>query len=532
MKLKCFLFMILLINIVSINIYSKDKYSEDVIKIGVYENTPYYSIDSKGKVSGYYDDFLNILQENSNFKYEYIIYSFEDGIKDLEDGKIDIMLGVSITPQRIDKLIFSNNFIAIENFVLLTNKNITFDDLKNIKDVKVGLVKGATNIEMILNFFLDNKIDVDPVYVKSTKELEQLLKTKKVDIILHNNYMETDFKLLYKIQGDQVYIAANKDESDILEKMDKQIEKIRTNKTDSISNLYNKYFNEDYKNLILRQKLLSIILIICMLIISVLLTIPKIKKHKVQNKIRLRMSDNKYLLQYQPIYNPRNNNIVGFEGLLRLLDENSELIPPYKFIPEIEKNNMLFDISLWVLERVINDYNDIKTYNCVKGQEFYISLNVSLQEIENDLFIKKSINMLNESNLGANKVCLEIIERVKINDLDKISKNINNLKHAGFKIAIDDFGVEYSNLDILHILDTDVIKVDKNFVDGIDKDEVKNEIILFISKIAKAKNKAVVLEGVEKKEQYIRIKEIENDKIYVQGYFYNKPMYKEDIKKL
>ena len=335
--------------------------------------------------------------------------------------------------------------------------------------------------------------------------------------------------LLINIVSINIY---SKDKSDILEKLDKQIEKICTKKTDSISNLYNKYFDEDYQNLILRQKLLSMILIICILLIIVILTIPKIKKHKIQNKIRLRMSDNKYLLQYQPIYNPRNNIIVGFEGLLRLLNENNKLIPPYQFIPEIEKNDMLFDISLWILERVINDYNDIKNYNCVKGQEFYISLNVSLQEIENDLFIKKSINMLNESHLGANKICLEIIERVKINDVEKISENIKNLKHAGFKIAIDDFGVEYSNLDILYTIDADVIKVDKNFVDDIDKDEVKNEIILFISKIAKAKNKAVVLEGVEEKEQDIRIKEIQNDKIYVQGYFYNKPMYKEDIKKL
>ncbi|MBM6839917.1 EAL domain-containing protein, partial [Clostridium saudiense] len=100
-------------------------------------------------------------------------------------------------------------------------------------------------------------------------------------------------------------------------------------------------------------------------------------------------------------------------------------------------------------------------------------------------FVKKAIKILYKSNLEPNKICLEIIERVKMNDLDKINKNIDLLKGAGFKIAIDDFGVEYSNLDVLQKLDIDTIKIDKNFVDGIGKDIIRNEIVLFISKIAK-----------------------------------------------
>ena len=434
--------------------------------------------------------------------------------------------------KRIDKLIFSKNFIAREDFALLTNKDITFDDLGKLNKVKVGLVKDAASTEMILDFFLANNINAEPTYGKDWKEIEELLKEGKVDIILHNNYKELGFKVLYEIQGDQVYIAANKNRADILKNMDKAIEEIHAKKVDKISDLYNRYFNEEYNKLILKEKIFFIMLIISILLIIILLAIPKIKMNRIKNKIRIRMNNNKYLLQYQPIYNPRSKNIVGFEGLLRLLDENDKLIPPYQFIPEIEKNNMLFEISLWILKRVINDYNEIKNYTCVKNKEFYISLNISLHEIENDNFVRKAIDILDKSNLGSNKICLEIIERVKMKDLDKIVKNIKILKDAGFKIAIDDFGVEYSNLDILHTLDADIIKVDKHFVDGIDKDTIRNEIILFISRIAKAKNKSVVLEGVEEEVQDIKIKKIENNKIYVQGYFYNKPMYKKDIKKL
>ena len=532
MKLRCFLFIILFINIFSINTYAEANNTEEIIKVGVYESEPYYSVDSDGKVSGYYHDYLKLLQEKHNFKYEYVIYDFEDEFQDLEDGKIDIMLGISITPERIDKVIFSENFIAREEFALLTNKDITFDNLKNLKDIKIGLVKGVASEDMILDFFLANKIDIEPVYGENWKEIEGLLKEEKVDIILNNNYKKLGFKILYEIQGDQVYIAANKNRADILDKMDNAIEEIHAKKIDKINNLYNKYFNQDYQKLILIGIVLLVAVIISILLIIVFLVIPKIKENSIKNKIRIRMNDNKYLLQYQPIHNPRNKDIVGFEGLLRLKDKENKLIPPYQFIPEIEENDMLFEVSLWILKKAIEDYDRIKDYKCVNDKKFYISLNVSLNEIENDEFVKRAIQILSKSNLGTNQICLEIIERVKMHDLDKINKNINLLKNSGFKIAIDDFGVEYSNLDVLQKLDVDIIKIDKNFVDGIGKDIIRNEIVLFISKIAKDLNKSVVLEGVEDIDQDNAIKKIENDLLYVQGYYYNKPMHVEDIDKV
>ena len=106
------------------------------------------------------------------------------------------------------------------------------------------------------------------------------------------------------------------------------------------------------------------------------------------------------------------------------------------------------------------------------------------------------------------------------------------MKKSGFKIAIDDFGIEYSNLDVLEKLDADIIKVDKEFVDGLGKDLIKDETILFILKVAKSENKFVILEGVEEEEQDKKIKKFNNKTLFVQGYFYNKPMPIESIKTL
>lgn len=442
------------------------------------------------------------------------------------------MLGIPILDSTTKDFIFNKNPIFEEKFGIYSKKYVTLDLLKNFNIVRLGLVEDDYNANWILSFFDTNNINIDITYAKTYKELEQLIEEDKIDLMVDSGYKKSNYNLIYEFSGRQVYIAGNKNNRDILEKIDKAILDFKSKEENQLTDIYEEYFNTTEKKIEDNNLVFLIASIIICLLLSLILFIPLIKRINIKNKIRARIANDRYLLQYQPIYNPRENSIVGFEGLLRLIDENNKLVPPYKFIPEIEKNNMLYDISLWILEKAIYDYYKIKKYKSMHEKDFYISINISLNEIENDDFVKKYINILSKSNLGPNKICLEIIERVKINDLNKITRNINLLKVAGFKIAIDDFGVEYSNLDVLHKLDVDIIKVDKNFVDGIGKDMIKSETILFISRIARAKNKSIVLEGVEEEEQHIEIKKIKNEHLYVQGYYYNKPMNIESIANL
>ena len=442
------------------------------------------------------------------------------------------MLGIPILDSTTKDFIFNKNPIFEEKFGVYSKKYVTLDLLKNFNIVRLGLVEDDYNANWILSFFDTNNINIDITYAKTYKELEQLIEEDKIDLMVDSGYKKSNYNLIYEFSGRQVYIAGNKNNRDILEKIDKAILDFKSKEENQLTDIYEEYFNTTEKKIEDNNLVFLIASIIICLVLSLILFIPLIKRINIKNKIRARIANDRYLLQYQPIYNPRENSIVGFEGLLRLIDENNKLVPPYKFIPEIEKNNMLYDISLWILEKAIYDYYKIKKYKSMHEKDFYISINISLNEIENDDFVKKYINILSKSNLGPNKICLEIIERVKINDLNKITRNINSLKDAGFKIAIDDFGVEYSNLDVLHKLDVDIIKVDKNFVDGIGKDMIKSETILFISRIARAKNKSIVLEGVEEEEQHIEIKKIKNEHLYVQGYYYNKPMNIESIANL
>lgn len=528
MKIKynlVFILSILFINIFYTNIFAYE--NEEIIKVGIYEYAPYIIINSDGEISGYYNDYLNLIKEKYDFKYEYVVSDIYTLWNKLESREIDVMMGAAITPENKNKFIFSEHSVGEEQFSIYSDKNIDIDDLENIDIIRVAMLENEANEKWIIDFFKSRNISTENIITNNYKKLQQILEDNEADIIIDSSYNYKGKNKIYTFTSYPLYIAGNKESLDIIESLDKYHEQLGYKYYIDLRGIHKKYFIDNVK---VKNNIILWGIIIINLAVGILYVYPKVKKKLIKNKIKNRMKNEQYFLQYQPIYNPKNEEVIGFEALLRLLDKDNKIIAPFKFIPEIEQNDMLFDISIWILEKIIKDYDEIKKYKCVKNSDFYISCNISLNEIENDDFVKKAIKILNKYSIGYNKICLEVIERIKISNSEKLLKNVSLLKEAGFKIAIDDFGVEYSNLDVVVKLDADIIKIDKYFVDGIGKDKFKNEIILYISKIANSKNKFIVLEGVEEKYQHEIIEKIDYNFTYVQGYFYNKPMNIKDIK--
>ncbi|WP_343349081.1 EAL domain-containing protein [Terrisporobacter petrolearius] len=223
--------------------------------------------------------------------------------------------------------------------------------------------------------------------------------------------------------------------------------------------------------------------------------------------------------------------MVGFESLLRLKDKKNKILLPSCFIKDIEISDMFFEMTLWVLEKAIHDYEMISNYKYYENKDFYISINLSFQELENDDFINKIIEIANKNNIKNGSICLEILENIHVKDLEGIEYTIEALKKNGFKIAIDDFGIEYANLNMLEIVEFDIIKLDKYFADNISKSKINNEVIKFLSNITLLTNKYFIIEGVEEKYQIDEIKNIHHNNLYIQGYFYSKPLPIEELEK-
>ncbi|MGU9100631.1 EAL domain-containing protein [Clostridium perfringens] len=501
-----------------------------LLKIGFYDDYPHFYIDHKANICGYYKDITEKLAEKLNFKIEYVNGKAPDLLKELKNGEIDLVFGIKKLPEREEFFEFTNKSINNELKLIYTNTDIKYGDLEALNGMKMGYIEGELDNEWILDYLRKRNINVELVKGSSYKAIKTLLADNKVDFIVDNPDSDIknkgeNIREIFEFSSGPKYIVANKNNNELIKKFDGSLSTINLN--GYLDN--NHYFKKTHNFIIAitnNNVITLIIFIICIIIFKrVKKRIVKIfKKKKIYNDLK---KDN-YTLYYQPIVDFKHNRVRSVEALLRLR-KDGKLLTPYHFMKGIEDANMMKEITLWVLKRVIKDYNIIRCYDNINEKDFYISLNVSFNEIKDREFLKKIVKIVNDNKIIKNSICLEIIEKFGVEEIEKIQENIKFLQDNGILIAIDDFGVEYSNLDLLKKIDSNIIKLDKFFADGINDSEISLKVIDFILDICRLSDKSIVIEGIEEKEQVDIIKTFLYEKIYIQGYYFSKPL---DIKSL
>ncbi|XZI53776.1 EAL domain-containing protein [Clostridium perfringens] len=501
-----------------------------LLKIGFYDDYPHFYIDHKANICGYYKDITEKLAEKLNFKIEYVNGKAPDLLKELKNGEIDLVFGIKKLPEREEFFEFTNKSINNELKLIYTNTDIKYGDLEALNGMKMGYIEGELDNEWILDYLRKRNINVELVKGSSYKAIKTLLADNKVDFIVDNPDSDIknkgeNIREIFEFSSGPKYIVANKNNNELIKKFDGSLSTINLN--GYLDN--NHYFKKTHNFIIAitnNNVITLIIFIICIIIFKrVKKRIVKIfKKKKIYNDLK---KDN-YTLYYQPIVDFKHNRVRSVEALLRLR-KDGKLLTPYHFMKDIEDANMMKEITLWVLKRVIKDYNIIRCYDNINEKDFYISLNVSFNEIKDREFLKKIVKIVNDNKIIKNSICLEIVEKFVVGEIEKIQENINFLQDNGILIAIDDFGVEYSNLDLLKKIDSNIIKLDKFFADGINDSEISLKVIDFILDICRLSDKSIVIEGIEEKEQVDIIKTFLYEKIYIQGYYFSKPL---DIKSL
>lgn len=528
-KIIAILFTCLLVIFSNIEIFSLEK--DRNIKVGLYLYAPYYYKDKNNKITGYYHEFLDILSKDANISYEYVNVDIDSALEKLKNNEIDILLGLHYSEERFKELVYSQSYISLDNKKMyIKDMNVVYGNLKYLNGKKLAYIKGDLGDSWISNALKSKNINIDLVEGKNLEECINMFKSGEVDLISlpQGNNSLINYNKIFKYSAGMTYIVGNENSKHIIEKLDEIINtKYKSQYNNKLLNVYNKYFRKEIIAMNVAI-LCGIFLLIAIVLYKIIY--PFIKKRVTRRKVRLNKKKNNFILYYQPIVNPNNNEVVGFESLLRLKDKNNNILPPSCFIKDIETSNMFVEMNLWIIERVIYDYKVISNYKCHKNKDFYISINLSFEELENKYFVNKIIEIANKNKIKPGSICLEIVEKIGIKDLKNIKTTIENLKNNGFKIAIDDFGIEYANLNILEIIAFDIIKLDKYFADNIVKSRINKEVIKFLSNITLITNKYFVIEGVEESYQIEEIKKICHNNLYIQGYFYSKPMPIEELK--
>jgi len=248
---------------------------------------------------------------------------------------------------------------------------------------------------------------------------------------------------------------------------------------------------------------------------------------KIKNNLRNAVTNRELFLEYQPIIDAVENKIVGAEALLRWNYEGRKVIQPMKFIPVAEKNGYMQSIGEWVmLEACMQN----KLWQNKGYSPIYVSVNVSIIQLEQPKFCETVEKVLNDSQLNPEYLQLEITETIFTKNYEKIADTIRRINELGVKIAIDDFGTGYSSMGQLSRLEIAKLKIDKSFIWEIHRSENKNKIVKAIISLAKSLNLDLTAEGVEASDQLDFL--IENGCNIVQGYLYSKPLHSCDIEKL
>lgn len=249
-----------------------------------------------------------------------------------------------------------------------------------------------------------------------------------------------------------------------------------------------------------------------------------LEKVKLTNLLYRALEKDQLLLYYQPQVDTATHSITGCEALARWNLPGRGIVMPAEFIPLAEQTGLIQPIGAWVLKTA-----------CRQNQEWHklgfsnlrMAVNVSTQQLQNPKFIQQVKDTLDCTALPPQYLDLEISENVASENIDNIVELLNGLKALGVTISIDDFGTKYSSISRLKNLPVDRIKMDMQFVQGIETNEKDQAISKVIITLAKNFQLKVIAEGVETKPQLDFLSQRMCDE--VQGFYYYRPMPAEQV---
>lgn len=228
---------------------------------------------------------------------------------------------------------------------------------------------------------------------------------------------------------------------------------------------------------------------------------------------------NKLYCMFQPIVMLKNHDVVAFEALIRLVDDDKLHIYPDEFISLAEENHLIIPLGKHVVKYSCIFINLMKDHGY---HNIRVSINASVIEMLQADYVSSLLKTLASYNVEPSLITLEITESILLSEFNLINEKLQQLQAYGIRIALDDFGIGYSSFERLHNLNINVLKIDKQFVDRIKHHRYETVVVADIISMAHKFNLVVVGEGVDDETQKQYLEDHGCDMI--QGYLFSKPL--------
>lgn len=244
-----------------------------------------------------------------------------------------------------------------------------------------------------------------------------------------------------------------------------------------------------------------------------------IEKISIESKLQNAITNNEFILHYQPKIDLLTGKLKGVEALIRWKQKDSDLIYPDNFIPMAEDMGLISNITMMVVSMV---FEQLEQWEHTPMQGTPISINISAIDFSNKKFIEWIFKLIEEKNIQPGTIEFELTETVLFDDINYVKDILNKLHQHGINISVDDFGTGYSSFSYLRDLDIDFLKIDKSFIMDIESSSQSRAIVKSIIDIGINLNVDVIAEGIET--SYERDFLRKSGCLIGQGYYFSKPI--------
>ena len=240
----------------------------------------------------------------------------------------------------------------------------------------------------------------------------------------------------------------------------------------------------------------------------------------IESDLRHAIEREEFHVHYQPIVALSDQQLCGFEALVRWQHPVRGLVPPNGFIPIAEETGLIIPIGLWVLREACRQMRawDSEFPECAR---LIVNVNLSARQCLHPTLVSDVSRVLAETGLEPERLKLEITESLVLEGSDEVIGILTALRGLGVQLGLDDFGMGYSALSYLQRLPVQTLKIDRAFVSGL-QNVGSLEIVRAILSLAAGLSMNVTAEGVETADQLAQLKDMSCE--FGQGFFFNRPL--------
>jgi diguanylate cyclase (GGDEF)-like protein len=239
--------------------------------------------------------------------------------------------------------------------------------------------------------------------------------------------------------------------------------------------------------------------------------------------LREAIAKQEFKLHYQPLISVNSGEVIGLEALLRWTRAGRGPVSPGEFIPLAEETGLIVPLGEWVIRQACMDA-------AAWPQHVRVAVNISPIQFRSAALVPTILSAIASSGVAANRLELEITESVLLQNTEATLATLHQLRGAGVRVSMDDFGVGYSSLSYLRSFPFDKIKIDQSFVRDVITNKESLAIIQAVTNLGASLGMATTAEGVETRDQLEQLRA--NGCTEVQGYYFSKPKPVEEITRL